>query len=208
MRIRKRATKVNRKDLTPFEQLFVKEYLIDFNACAALRRTGRKYKTNAVERLTASRLIAKDIIQASIHKEFAARAAKVDVNVEFVLRELMQIANCDVLDAFDERGALKKIGDIPVHVRKSISSFSSEETMVKGFKEGTLKKVTFWDKKGSLELLGKYLAMFVDRQRMEDPNGEPLPAVQVHIHKHGAQPAETGIRPEVAATAQADAAAP
>ncbi len=186
MKILKCSKKVDPKQLTPLETLFVKEYLIDFNACAAIRRCGKKFNSQAMERKTAMRMVAKDLVQAAIYKEFAIRTAKVEVNVEFVLKELMQIANCDVLDAFDEKGVLKSIHSIPVHVRKSISSFSSEETTIKGFKVGQLKKVTFWDKKGSLELLGKYLAMFVERQRVEGADGQPMPAVHVNVITHKA----------------------
>ncbi len=89
---------------------------------------------------------------------------------------------------------------MPDGVRKMIASIETEHPLrMMGAK---VVKIKFWPKDKGIELLGKYLAMFVDRQRVEDPNGQPLPAVQVHIHK-ASTPAvpESQIRPVVAENA-------
>jgi phage terminase small subunit len=175
--------------LNPKQELFIREYLKDFNGTQAAIRAG--YPKHRA-RFQATQALSNPHIELAISTEMLRRTAKVEVDVEFVLKELLQIANCDVAEAFEENGGLKSIHDIPTPIRKTISSFEVEEIWEMQQDEdnprrrhkvqiGELKKVKFWDKKGSLELLGKYLAMFVERQRFEDKDGQPLPPVQVQF---------------------------
>lgn len=171
--------------LNPKQELFVLEYLKDFNAKQAAIRSG--YNPDCAG-TRGSHLLDRPEVQERIAESFKRVTSKVEVSVEFVLRELMNMANCNIQDAFNPDGTLKNIHDIPIPVAKSIASFNNEELFERDGKQmkkiGTLRKVTFWDKKGSIELLGKYLAMFVERQRHEGVDGQALPSVQVHIHKH------------------------
>lgn len=194
MKISKRTPKVDQKEVDAFEELFAKEYLKDFNACASLRRCGKSYKNNAIERSVASKLLAKPHVQDFIQKEFAERTAKVEVSVEDVLRNLKLMAESDILDAYNRDGSIKDVHKMPDGVRKMISSIETEHPISRpGVK---VVKIKFWPKDKGIELLGKYLAMFVERQRVEDPQGNPLPAVQVHIHRAApAAPVREGAAP-------------
>lgn len=195
--------------LNPKQELFVLEYLKDFNAKQAAIRAG--YVPSAGNH-RGCLLLDRDDVQQRIEEKFIQITKKVQVDVEFVLRELLQIANCDILEAYDDDQCLKRLQDMPVQVRKAISSIKCDEIWeveYEGKKKirtqvGITKEVKFWDKKGSLELLGKYLAMFVERQRQEGADGQPLPAVQIHIHKHnGPQSIEPAARSEVVAAGNA-----
>lgn len=205
--MKKKATAsspIKKSPLNPKQELFVLEYLKDFNAKQAAIRSGYVARS---ARARGWILLADEHIQTRISEKFSQVTKKVEVEVEFVLRELMQIANCNIQDAFNPDGTLKNIHDIPVPVVKAISSFNNEEIfeMVDRKKEwiGNLKKVTFWDKKGSLELLGKYLAMFIERQQHEGPGGEALPSVQVHVHRIPSPQTQPDlIRPDLAAVLQ------
>jgi phage terminase small subunit len=173
------------EELTDKQKKFCYEYLKDLNACQAAKRAG--YKDC---RTQPHRMLVNARIQKFLAEQFNKAQQKSQVDVEFVLKELLMIANCDVGEAFNADGSLKGIHDIPVHVRKCISSFDNEELFEyvedasnKGRKvrewSGQLKKVKFWPKDRCIEMLGKYLAMFVERNRFEDKNGNDLPAVQV-----------------------------
>ena len=185
MKIKRISGNKNKQEANALQELFAREYLVDFNSCAALRRCGKKYKSDSVEKMTACRLLANDNVQAILQRQFIERTKKVEIDIEFVLREIKQIADCDVGQAFKADGTLKSIHDIPTHIRKAIAGFDNEELYEGTGKErrwaGTLRKVKFWDKTKGLEMLGKYLALFVERSRFEDAEGNTLPAVQVNV---------------------------
>ena len=199
------STKVTKTKLTPKQELFVLEYLKDFNAKQAAIRSG--YDPEYAKK-RGHYLLERADVQERVAEAFHRIAGKVEVNVEAILRELQIMAHFDPNDLYDENQCLRRIQDMPLNIRKNIASIECDEiweyegtgknrvrTQV-----GITKKVKLWPKDRGVELLGKYLAMFVDRERHEGPNGEALPAVQVHIHKSGV----TAIaRPEVATNAPA-----
>ena len=73
------------------------------------------------------------------------------------------------------------IKDIPKAVRKAISGVEVEE-LFEGKGEdrvhvGTLRKVKFWDKVKSWELLGKHLKLFVERTEHTGLDGGPIQVI-------------------------------
>lgn len=176
------------------QQLFVREYLKDLNAKqACIRAYGQKPDSAKTK---GSRLLSNPIVAEEIAKEFAKRTEKVEIDVEMVLKGLKDFAMANPKDAYNEDGSLKSIHDMPESLQKSIASLEVDEIWEiqrEGRQKtkvqiGETKRIKFWDKAKGLELLGKYLAMFVERQRLEDPNGQPLPAIQINIHKHSSVP--------------------
>lgn len=81
------------KNLTPKQQMFVKEYLVDLNATAAARRAG--YKNAEIGR----QLIAKNNVAAAIQSAMDKRAAKVGITAEQVLENIERISGKAELDA-------------------------------------------------------------------------------------------------------------
>jgi len=78
----------DQKPLTPKEQMFVKEYLIDLNATKAAIRAGYSAKT---ARQIASRLLSKVNIQEEIARLATEIGEKVELDVEYVLNNLKEI---------------------------------------------------------------------------------------------------------------------
>lgn len=151
------------------QQRFVDEYLIDLNATKAYARVyGVPIKTADAN---GPRLLGNARVASAIAHAAEERAKNAGVTVERVLKELIRMAWVDIGDAFDENGALKSIHEIPEDVRRAIVSIEVDELWEwegsgedrKRVQIGETKKVKFADKKGSNELLGKYLKMFVDR---------------------------------------------
>lgn len=155
-------------DLTPRQRAFCREYIVDLNATQAAIRAGYA-EPSAKEQ--ASRLLTNDNISSEVQRLMNERAERVEVTADMVLRELIGIATVDLSEAFDEFGALKPIKDIPKNVRKAIAGI---ETLQIGDGAGQLKKVRFWDKNKSLEMLGRHLKLFVDKIEHTGANGSPL----------------------------------
>jgi phage terminase small subunit len=74
--------------LTAKQQLFVDEYLIDLNAAAAYRRAGYQAKSDHVASVNAAALMAKHGIQAAIAAAQQARAQRVEITQDWVVKGL------------------------------------------------------------------------------------------------------------------------
>lgn len=155
-------------DLTAKQRAFCREYIVDLNATQAAIRAG--YSEGGARQI-ASENLAKPNIQDEVQRLMDARSQRVEVTADMVLRELLGIATVDLSEAFDEFGALKPIKDIPKQVRKAIAGV---ETLQVGDGASTVKKVRFWDKNKSLEMLGRHLKLFVDRTEHTGKDGAPI----------------------------------
>ena len=79
-------------ELTPKQERFVAEYLIDLNATQAAIRTGYSAKTAEVQ---GSRLLSNAKIKAAIDAGRQKTAEKLQITREMVLAEYMMLAFCD-----------------------------------------------------------------------------------------------------------------
>lgn len=152
------------KDLMPAQDTFCREYLKDLNGTAAAIRAGY---TETSAKSQASRLLADDRIQERIAQLNAERMARVQVDADTVLRELLRIATSDIGEAFKDDGGLKPLKEIPTDIRRAIQSIEIDE-LFDGFGQdrhqiGHTKKLKFWDKTKALEMLGKHLKLFTEK---------------------------------------------
>lgn len=81
--------------LTPKQERFVAEYLVDLNATAAARRAG--YKDPNIGR----QLITKNNVSEAIQAEKAARSQRTELTQDYVLGKLKAIADREASDAPD-----------------------------------------------------------------------------------------------------------
>lgn len=150
--------------LEPKQLRFVEEFALDCNATQAAIRAGYSQRT---ARQIGAENLSKPVIQQAIKTRLQKHTEAVGVTVERVLQELTRMAWVDIGEAFDEQGVLKPIHDIPEDVRRAIVSIEVDELWEGTGKDreqvGVTRKVRFADKKGSNELLGKYLKMFIDQ---------------------------------------------
>lgn len=135
--------------LTPKQQRFVDEYLIDLNATQACIRTGYSEKTANRE---GSRLLSNVDIQNAIQQAMNERQNRTQINADYVLNRLVQIDQLDVLDILDNQGNIKPIDEWSKEWRTNISSIEVVEDS-----HGILRKIKFPDKVKNLELLGRHI---------------------------------------------------
>lgn len=150
--------------LTPKQQRFVEEYLKDLNATQAAIRAGYSEKTAQEQ---GSQNLSKLIIANAIQARMDKRSARTEITSDLILKELLLIARADISQAYDEKGNLKPMHDIPEDVRRAMSAVKVFEEF-EGFgkdrtKIGDVREVKFWDKPKALELLGRHLKLFTDK---------------------------------------------
>ena len=158
----------NKKDpaylmLTPMQEKFCYEYIIDRNAMQAAIRAGFSKKTSHVQ---ATRIMKNPYVIYKINRLLEEQHARIGITADNVLKELMKLAFVDITDIFDENGNLKDIGLMPENVRKAIASVEVSEEFDHPGKDkeriGYTKKIKFWPKDKALELLAKHLKLLGD----------------------------------------------
>lgn len=165
-------------DLTPRQQRFVDEYLIDLNATQAATRAGYSAKTAASQ---GERLLRNVDVAAAIAAAKKARAERTEVDADYVLKRMIEIDQMDVLDIMDDDMTIKPVSEWPKVWRQYLSGFDLAE-MFEGRGEqremiGILRKIKWPDKVKNLELLGRHFGMFKDKVEHSGPNGGPVQAV-------------------------------
>lgn len=160
-------------ELPQRQRLFVAEYLKDLNATQAAIRAGYSGKTAVVQ---GPRLLGNVRIATAIAEAMDARAARIEVKADDVLRELLLIARSDIGQAFDTSGKLKALHEIPEDTRRAISGIETDELFEhtgdgERAQTGWVRKVKFWDKVKGLELLGKHLKLWTDKVEATGPEG-------------------------------------
>lgn len=150
--------------LTPKQERFAQEYVVDLNATQAAIRAGYSEDT---ARAQASRLLLNVDIQAHVEKARKEQTQRTGVDADTILFELLRIARSDLGQAFDDNGNLLPIKEIPEDVRRAISGVETFEEFdghgSERVKVGETRKLKFWDKTRALELLGKHLGLYVER---------------------------------------------
>jgi len=86
--------------LTPKQEAFVREYLVDLNATQASIRAGYSQRS---AKQTAHELMARPEIQEAISAAQAQRAERVEIQADDVLRRLWSIASADARELMEFR---------------------------------------------------------------------------------------------------------
>ena len=162
-----------KNNLNKRQRQFSKEYLIDLNASAAAVRSGYTAEDPSN---TAQKLLDNPKIREHIAELTEAACIAAEVNITKVLRETATIAFSDVRKLFDEDGRLIPVHMIGGDIAPAVSSVDVVTRKVGQSPEDVeyVSKIKFWDKLKAIELLGKYLRLFVDRVEHSGVNGEAI----------------------------------
>lgn len=83
-----------------------------------------------------------------------------------ILGELKAMLDMDIADIYGDDGKLRPLSEIPKRVRKALSGMTTRELFDKDGVSGYEKSIRLYDKLKAIELLGKTMAMFADRQEV------------------------------------------
>jgi phage terminase small subunit len=154
------------RGLTPKQRSFVEEYLVDLCATQAAIRAG--YSPRTANR-TGSENLTKPVIRAAVDRALSQRSKRTEITADRVLTELARIGFADPRKLFDENGNLVPVTQLDDDTAASLAAVETIEQFDRDEVIAHLKKIRFWDKKAALELLGKHLGLFPNRQIIEDP---------------------------------------
>lgn len=149
--------------LSAKQQLFVDEYLIDLNATQAYIRAGYKnYDSAGVE---ANKTLNNPKVRAAVDAALAERSRRTGINQDRVVQEIAKLAFVNAADVIDVDSATV-LPDAKPEDLACIQSVKIKRT-TKGKSVIEEREIRFYDKKGSLELLGRHLGMFRDNVQIE-----------------------------------------
>ena len=157
------------KTLTPKQEMFVLEYLIDFNATAAAERAGYTGKSRDVIAKIGHGLLQKVEVQTALAVARAQRRERLTIDGDNVVMELARIAFARMTDVArwdDDEVTLfdsDQLDDDARAVVKEIRTTRTDRTMRSGEVEVTHRRtVVMHDKLAALDKLARYLGIYQD----------------------------------------------
>lgn len=160
---------MKQRKLTPKQQRFVDEYLVDLNATQAAIRAGYSQKTANEQ---AARLLANVSVQTAIAERIKAREQRTEITQDKVVKELAKVAFGDPRNVMTWGPSGVKLKDSE-ELTDDEAAFVSEVSETTTEHGGNLKLKTN-DKLKALELLGKHLGMFREKVELTGKDGGPI----------------------------------
>ena len=154
----------SRRKLTPRQQRFVEEYLIDVNASQAAIRAGFSNKESGS---CGARLLRHPVVGEAVRQAMADRSARTGITADRVLREYARIAFADIRN-FTAKGTkgLKTVAELSDDEAAAVQELT-------GHGEGA--RVKLHDKKKALDALARHLGLF---RRGQEPAESPSAAAE------------------------------
>jgi phage terminase small subunit len=154
--------------LTPKQQRFVEEYLIDLNASQAAVRAGYKGDPDTV----GPRLLVNVGVQAAIQEALHKRQKRTEVTADAVVRELAAMAFYDPAAIGEAQiSGPADIKKLPEQVRRAIIGWAWD-------KHGNF-TLKLSPKTPSLDLLARHLGMLTTKVELTGKEGGPVQHQQV-----------------------------
>jgi len=161
-------------ELTPKQEMFCKEYLIDLNATQAAIRAGYSKKTAAeIGRQNLTKLE----IQERVQRLLEERSGRVQLSADEVLWELKNILQADLanyIEINEDTGAIRARGfdDMPEGASRAIQSIE-EDRIIREDNDGKQTtvhdkfKFRLYNKEKMIELAMRHLGMMNDKMELK-----------------------------------------
>lgn len=124
-------------ELTPKQERFVAEYLIDLNATQAAIRTGYSAKTAASQ---GARLLKQGGVARAVQAAQQARAVRTEITQDRVLQELARIAFFDIRRLYRADGSMKDPCELDADTAAALASIEVKEELERGGGEDALQE--------------------------------------------------------------------
>ena len=160
--------------LTPKQERFCQEYLVDLNASQAAIRAGYAKKNADV---VGPRLLGKVGIALRVRELMGDRSERVEVHQDDVLRELLLVMRSDI-SAYEVCGGRLAVREgVDPEALRAVASF---RVRTRRFTEGQGDaareveveevEIRLWDKNAAIANAGKHLGLFPNKLSVEDPD--------------------------------------
>ena len=184
--------------MTPKQQRFVEEYLVDLNATAAAKRAGYSARTAEWQ---GPQLLGKSHVAAAVAAAQQNRSERTQVDSDWVLKRLHRDATADIADLFDEQGKMKPADQWPDAWRQGlvvgVESFE-EYAFDDGVKRpiGMVRKLKLSERSKYVEMIGRHVDVGAFRDRVEHTGkgGGPIPVVNMTLDEFQRIAAEVAAR--------------
>ena len=157
--------------LTPLQQLFCDEYLVDANGKAAATRAGYSPKTAAKN---ACKLLKLPKVQGYLSEKRTALSKELNLDAKQILQEYARIAFFDVGALYDENEQLLPLSELDPGTKAAIGIEVFEKNVGTGETRVQAKrvvKVSPQSKLAALGALAKHLGLFEKNNRQQQPKG-------------------------------------
>ncbi len=161
--------------MTPKQEMFVREYLVDLNATQAAIRAGYAEKTAYS---IGQENLKKPEIAFAVAEGKAKRAAEIGVDARWVLKRLAMEAEADLADLYAENGSLRPIHEWPLVWRQGLVAGVETIREGKGDDEASfVDKIKLSDRIKRIELIGKHVDVEAFKERVEHSLSDDMAAV-------------------------------
>ena len=157
------------RDLTPKQQRFVEEYLIDLNASDAARRAGY---SEASAGMIGYQNLQKPEIADAIAELKHERSLRTQISADQVLQEIARLGFSDIRNVLSDNGSLLNPHEWDDQTAASIASIEvvtntgelGKDEDGRTIVEQT-HKIKIWDKNAALEKLCKHLGLYAPEKK-------------------------------------------
>lgn len=159
--------------LTNKQEIFCREYLIDFNASRAARAAG--YSKRTAHRMGAENM-QKPAIQQKLKELIAERNERLQIDADEVLQELQRWAFGDFTEVMHMR--IEDIKKLPLEIRRLITGFKSTISSQSGGETGEsgdarvineTVEIKFVDKQKAIDMIAKHIGFYEKDNTQKKP---------------------------------------
>jgi len=163
-----RKSAAKNRQLTPRQESFCREYLVDLNATQAAIRAGYSPKTAQEQ---SSRLLSNVMVARRIAEKGQSHAKNTGLTIERLLQEAMRLAFFDIRKLVDKDGNPIPINQLDDDTAAAIQGLelASERSRDEEGAETTVRKYKVADKNSAIERLFKHMGLFAKDNAQSNP---------------------------------------
>ncbi len=169
--------------LTPRVEIFINEYLVDFNVSRASRAAGYKHVCSGFQ------LLKKPTVANEINRRKQRRLDNLDITSERVLAEIARCAFFDPRKLYNRDGTLKKVTELDNDTVSAMQGLKVIERKKAGAVE---KEYKFTNRQGALDMLCKHLGLYERVPEKSDKLQELIDHVEVKNRNKPPAPTDIG----------------